>query len=241
MNHRARWIVRLATILLAGTLVACGVGGSGDQDPKDGRRSVATPLGSTLTYIPTVHRAQESPQIAGCAVFPADNIWNARVDDLPVDPHSDAYVGTIGANEPVHADFGAGEWPPGSGSPIGIPYVVVPGTQPGVEVAFDYDDESDPGPYPVPPDAQIEGGADADGDRHVLVVDSGRCMLYELYRAYLQDDGSWNALAVDTTAGADSNVSVPLLIDTIGSYKFQCRVCDSADNSSCTSYQASTQ
>ena len=115
-----------------------------------------------------------------CEVFPADNIWNTPVDNLPLDSNSAAYVATIGPNSPLHPDFGSGVWPPGSDSPIGIPYVTVPGTQPMVQVSFDYADESDPGPYPIPANAPIEGGADSTGDRHVLVVDTTNCILYEL-------------------------------------------------------------
>jgi len=110
---------------------------------------------------------------------------------LPVDANSAAYVATIGASANVHADFGSGLW---DGGPIGIPYVIVPGTQPRVPVTFDYDDESDPGPYPIPPDAPIEGGAESDGDRHVLVVDRAACVLYELYYAFPVDGGvAWTA------------------------------------------------
>ncbi len=128
-----------------------------------------------------------------CEVFPADNIWNTPVDTLPLDSNSAAYVATIGTNSPLHPDFGSGVWPPGSDSPIGIPYVTVPGTQPMVQVSFDYADESDPGPYPIPASAPIEGGADSTGDRHVLVVDTTNCILYELYDAVPQLDGSWQA------------------------------------------------
>jgi hypothetical protein len=131
--------------------------------------------------------------VAGCQLFPADNIWNAPVDGLPVDSNSDLFIQTIGANTGVHPDFGSGEWPPGSGQPIGIPYTDVPGTQPEVDVSFYYADESDPGPYPVPPDVPIEGGPDSDGDRHVLVVDRDNCVLYELFDAWPQPDGSWEA------------------------------------------------
>ena len=70
------------------------------------------------------------------------------------------------------------------GAPIGIPYVVVPGTQKKVPVTFKYADESDPGPYPIPPDAPIEGGPKGDGDRHVLVLDRDNWMLYELFNAF---------------------------------------------------------
>jgi len=129
-----------------------------------------------------------------CSVFPADNIWNARVDGLPVDANSAAYISTLGASGTLHADFGSGVWPPGSNSPIGIPFVEVDDTQADVTIHYTaYGDESDPGPFPVPSDAPIEGGPDADGDRHVLVLDRYDCVLYELYRAFPQGDGSWNA------------------------------------------------
>jgi hypothetical protein len=125
-----------------------------------------------------------------CQLFPTDNIWNTPVDTLPVDANSNLYINTIGADGNVHADFGSGLW---DGGPIGIPYTTVPGNQPKVDVSFDYDDESDPGPYPIPEDATIEGGDNSDGDRHVLVVDRDNCILYELYDAHPQKDGSWTA------------------------------------------------
>jgi hypothetical protein len=129
-----------------------------------------------------------------CSILPADNIWNTRVDDLPVDDNSAAYINTIGAGSTLHADFGSGVWPPGSNSPIGIPFVEVGAEQPDVAINYTaYGDESDPGPFPIPADAPIEGGPDAGGDRHVLVLDRDDCMLYELYRAFPQSNGSWNA------------------------------------------------
>lgn len=144
-----------------------------------------------------VHPRPTAAASAGlaCSIFPPDNIWNVPVDTLPLDPNSAAYINTIGANKNVHADFGSGVWPPGSDSPIGIPYVVVPGSQPLVPIDFSdgYPDESDPGPYPVPPDAPIEGGPNSDGDRHVLVIEQDNCMLYELFYAFPQGDGSWTA------------------------------------------------
>ena len=126
----------------------------------------------------------------GCPDVPADSHWHARVDDLPVHPRSEAYVTSIGAGEGVKADFGSGLW---EGGPIGIPVTEVPADQAGVDVTFDYADESDPGPYPVPADALVEGGPDADGDRHVLLVDRSACRLYELFAAYPNGDGSWRA------------------------------------------------
>jgi len=138
--------------------------------------------------------APAAPDIAGCPLFPTNNVWNARVDTLPVDPNSGLYIATIGSSTGVHPDFGAGDWPPGSGAPIGIPYVDVAGSQPPVEIVFtEYGGESDPGPYPVPTDAPIEGGPNSDGDRHVLVVERDGCVLYEMYHAYPQADGSWEA------------------------------------------------
>ena len=134
--------------------------------------------------------AQTGPTLAGCPVFPADSVWNTPVDNLPLDPRSSDYIRAIGADNGVHPDFGSGLW---EGAPIGIPYNVVPGTQPRVNVVFDYAEESDPGPYPIPPDAEIEGGTASSGDRHVLVLDSDNCILYETWSTYPQQDGSWVA------------------------------------------------
>jgi len=90
----------------------------------------------------------------------------------------------------LHPDFGSGTW---DGEPIGIPYNIVGGSQPKVNITFDYAEESDSGPYPIPPNAAIEGGPQSTGDRHVLVLDKDDCILYELYSAYPQPDGSWHA------------------------------------------------
>lgn len=147
---------------------------------------------AAVTFGPTAPAAAV-PSVDGCQVFPADNIWNVRVDDLPVHPRSADYIERIGASSHVHADFGSGVWPPGSDSPIGIPYVTVPGTQPGVSVSFTYDGESDPGPYPIPPDPPIEGGPSGTGDRHVLMLDGDNCVLYELFDAWPNGDGTWRA------------------------------------------------
>jgi hypothetical protein len=135
--------------------------------------------------------AQAAPRIAGCPVFPRSNPWNQRVDKLPLAANSDAIVRSIGLNDTMHADFGSGLW---DGGPIGIPFVTVGKQQPRVHVSFDYADESDRGPYPVPPNVPIEGGRQSDGDRHVIVVDRSRCRLYELYAAYPHAGGArWSA------------------------------------------------
>jgi hypothetical protein len=135
--------------------------------------------------------AQAAPRIGGCPVFPSSNAWNQRVDKLPVASKSDAIVRSIGLDATMHADFGSGLW---DGGPIGIPFVTVGRDQPHVRVGFDYASESDKGPYPIPRNVPIEGGRNADGDRHVIVVDRSRCRLYELFAAYPRAGGArWSA------------------------------------------------
>ena len=123
--------------------------------------------------------------IAGCPMFPASSHWNQPVDRLPVHPSSDAIVRSIGVDGSVHPDFGSGLY---EGRPIGIPYTVVARDQPRRSVRFEYADESDRGPYPIPADPPIEGG----GDRHILMVQRGTCRLYELFAAERRD-GGWAA------------------------------------------------
>ncbi len=127
--------------------------------------------------------------LASLQVFPADNPWNQDVSGLPVHPYSDEYLASMGLDTGLHPDFGT-VW---EGAPIGIPFVLVGADQPRVPVSFYYDEESDPGPYPIPPDAPIEGGPDSDGDRHVLVIDADNKMLYELFDAWPREDGGWDA------------------------------------------------
>ena len=123
--------------------------------------------------------------IAGCPVFPASNPWNQRVDGLRVHPRSDAIVRSIGVDDTVHPDFGSGRW---EGRPIGIPINVVgPGAK-RTSVRFEYADESDRGPYPIPASPRIEGGS----DRHVLIVQRGSCRLFELFAAE-RSRGAWRA------------------------------------------------
>jgi hypothetical protein len=124
-------------------------------------------------------------------MFPESSHWNQPVEDLPVLRGSDRMVRAIGADDTMHADFGSGRY---AGARIGIPFVTVGRSQPKVPVAFDYDDEADQGPYPIPRDVPVEGGRGSDGDRHVIVVDRDRCRLYELFAAYPRDGGSrWTA------------------------------------------------
>lgn len=136
---------------------------------------------------------QTADQSLPCPIFPIDNIWNTRIDGLPTHPDSDIYIESIGRDIEVHADFGSGIWPPEDGGPIGIPFVLVPEDQALISIDFYYPDESDPGPYPIPPDAPIEGGPDSEGDRHVLVLQEGSCRLFEVYDAHPRPDGGWDA------------------------------------------------
>lgn len=125
--------------------------------------------------------------VGGCQLFPADNAWNRDVSADPVAPNSDALLSVMSPGSALHLDLGTSE------EFYGIPYRVVPAGQPLVTISYgtdgaDYSDESDPGPMPIPLDAPIEGGSAADpdpasGDRHVLVVQQGDCVLYELYNA----------------------------------------------------------
>lgn len=117
-------------------------------------------------------------------VFPSTNPWNLPVDTAAVDPASTAILERIGLNDRLHPDFGA-NW---NGGPFGIPYIVVDDNTPRYTVQFDYASESDPGPYPIPPDPPIEPG----GDRHLLVIVRSEWKLYELFDLR-QEGGSWRA------------------------------------------------
>ncbi len=152
--------------------------------------------------------------IAGCPMFPDNNIWNTPVHTLPMHPRSDQWVNSIGRNTGFHMDFGSGTW---DGGPIGIPYNIVGAGVTKVPVSFDYEDESDPGPYPIPANPKIEHGS----DHHILIVDNSTCTLYELFDASYSG-GSWhadsgaiwnlnsNALRPDTWTSADA-AGLPIL------------------------------
>jgi hypothetical protein len=128
----------------------------------------------------------------GFRPFPANNAWNQDISTSPVDPNSANYINFIGATVPVHPDFGSGQY---QGSYTGIPYSVVDSSQSPVNILFNaYGSESDPGPMPIPANANIEGYPDpGTGDRHVVVLDNNNCWLYELFGSSVNTDGSWNA------------------------------------------------
>ena len=129
--------------------------------------------------------ALASPTLAGCPVFPASNPWNRRVDSLPVARDSATLVHSIGLDRTLHADFGSGLY---AGKPIGIPITVVRRGQPKLRVGFEYADESDRGPYPIPRGVRVEGGS----DRHAVIVERGSCRLFELF-ALRRQRGRWLA------------------------------------------------
>jgi hypothetical protein len=194
--------VRALRCLLAAGIVGCGGDGGTADGGSDGSASAASTAttqantaagsasaGQTSAAESTASAGEDTGQAGTCTIFPADNPWNTDISALPVMANSDAIIASIGLDTGMHADFGT-VW---EGAPIGIPWVEVPGDQPRVPVTFEYDD-SDPGPYPIPPDAPIEGGPDADGDRHVIALDRENCMLYELFAAYPEGGGSsWTA------------------------------------------------
>lgn len=132
----------------------------------------------------------ENLNLGDLMIFPPDNPWNQDISAAKVDSNSDALIASIGLDKNLHPDFGT-VW---QGAPNGIPYAVVRSDQPKVNVTFQYADESDPGPYPIPKGVAIEGGPDGKGDRHVIVIDRDNAILYELFSAFPNaDDPNWKA------------------------------------------------
>ncbi|MGE3927803.1 MAG: hypothetical protein AB7G13_33190, partial [Lautropia sp.] len=210
-RRRARVPAPLLVALAAGLLMVTGCGGSGGDDTAPGASATTTtgagngngnPAGGGTTLPPAAAGSYASVKGAGLGrgadlngaiPFPADNAWNTDVSALPADPNSANLIASIGLTRGLHPDFGAGLY---EGAPIGIPYVIVGGTQPKVPIHFVTTwNENDPGPYPVPADAPVEGEQvgvpGAGGDRHVLVIDRDNDRLYVLVRAFRNGDGSW--------------------------------------------------
>ncbi len=137
------------------------------------------------------HVLQARPGVAtvgNCPIFPPDNPWNRDISNDPVDPNSDMYIATLNSGNNTILRAGFGLW-----RQYGLPYVIVPGTQPKVPITFtDWGAQSDPGPYPIPPDAPVEGAGLVESDQHVIVLDQDNCLLYELYNASYNGVG-WNA------------------------------------------------
>jgi hypothetical protein len=148
--------------------------------PAGARAVSSSPPPTPVTYA-------GSPTIGGCPVFPNDNPWNTDISGFPVDPTSDAYVGSFGSVT-LWPDFGSGAY-----GDFGMPYGTVPLDQPLVPIAYRAAG-SDPGPYPIPPDALVEPGV----DHHVLILRRGDCKLFELYDANKQPDNGWSVYSAAT-------------------------------------------
>ena len=139
-----------------------------------GARTTATPQTAAPTGPPV-------PGAPKCQMFPADNVWNTDISTLPVNKHSATWMAHMDASSiDLHPDFGPNQ----GGYPYGIPWTVINPKTPFIHLRFDYADESDRGPYPFGPDTPVEGGRNASGDRHALMVDPATCVLYELYDAH---------------------------------------------------------
>ena len=197
-------VVLLGVFVSTLILSSCGGGGGGGSSSTGVTSGVTTgstsettgstaTTGTTSTTGSTTGSTAGEPDLGiganmnGYRPFPDDNPWNTPIDQEPVDPNSDNIIASIGLNKNLHPDFGA-NW---NGGPFGIPYVVVDGDQPRVPMTFDYDDESDPGPYPIPPNAPIEGGPNSDGDRHILVIDRDNKELWETFYSF-PNGGGWH-------------------------------------------------
>lgn len=201
MQRQRRWAIGAVPVML---LTACGGGGGSpsssteaqDPDRLKGRGgNSSTPTSPTTPTTSPVNVTYGNLSAAGLGVgaslngaipFPADNPWNTDISGAEVDPNSTNLINSIGADKGLYRDFGSGTW---DGARIGIPYMVVSGTQAKVAIEYQaYGDESDPGPFPMPLTAPIEGAPNTDGDRHVLVIDKDNNRLYEIGRAFPQSN-----------------------------------------------------
>jgi hypothetical protein len=151
-----------------------------------GASTAATLVATTGASAAGARRAG-APNEFGCPILPAEDPLNQEIADAPVSPNSASYIASIGLSAHLHPDFG-------TEPSYGIPYTVVGPEQPKVPIKFtEFGSESNPGPYPVPRNAPIEGaGKNGHGDKHVLVVQEGSCMLYEMYKAKRRGKG-WTA------------------------------------------------
>lgn len=197
-------------------MYACNFGTPASITPTPDRVETQQPATATAEISPTTAPSPSNgPTLANCPMFPADNYWNAPIDTLPTHSQSEAWIDSIGRTVSFHMDFGSGEY---DGGLIGIPFNIVAGSVvPKVGFEFDYADESDPGPYPIPENPNQEAG----GDRHILVLDTDTCTLYEVFDASF-DGGQWrggsgaiwdlhsNTLRPDTWTSSDA-AGLPIL------------------------------
>ena len=175
--------IALSLLLIGcgGTVMSSGGGGGGTGGGGTGGGNLACDVIST----------GQTPALNGFVPFSSASLWNTDISSAAVDPNSASIISNWVGSVNMHPDWG-------NDPTYGIPYVVVDGNQPLVDVHLGaYPDESDPGPMPIPANAPVEGGAGSGGDQHVLVLDNANCFLYELYNGSKNGDGSWNA---DSTA-----------------------------------------
>jgi len=186
----------VAVALLAGCAAASttgaqhGAGQTAGESAADAALPSASPSPSRTPPSPRARAPVMTTVVPGapnCPMFPASDVWNTNISALPADAHSAAWLASMDSSSTLlHPDFG----PNPGGYPFGIPFTVVASTQPLVNINFQFGDESDPGPYPFGPDTPIEGGAQAGGDRHAIMVNPGTCTLYELWDAQYSASGS---------------------------------------------------
>src|SRR5215831_13495925 len=166
-----------SAVLAAGEQTALGAGtGRARSAIQPARAANQGPGGGTTV-----------PGAPNCPMFPASNIWNTDISKLPVNPHSAPWMRSMdSASTSLHPDFG----PNPGGFPYGIPYNIVTSAHRLVSVQFQYASESDKGPYPFSASTLIEGGKNAGGDRHAIMVNKSTCTLYELWQARYSASGS---------------------------------------------------
>ena len=182
MRTRPPTAAALLLVLLAGASGATGATGALGADRSGRTDRAAAAAGGTA--------ASRALPGSDCPVFPASSYWHADVRGLPVHPRSAAWLAHMSPTRRLHPDFG-----PSYGAqpvPYGIPLPLVGAGHPKVAVSFDYADESDPVRYPLGADTRIEGGSNADGDRHAVVVDTSTCRLYETWSTRSRS-GRWTA------------------------------------------------
>ncbi len=179
----------LSLLIFSLALTACG--GAAHTTTLSNVGTGGTTGGSSPNLACNVIGTGQGAALNGFLPFTSISPWNTDISSAPVDPNSNTIIDNFVGAVNVHPDFGADPT-------YGIPYVVVNGSQPLVNIDLNaYASESDPGPMPVPATAPVEGGSSSTGDRHVLVLDNSNCFLYELYNSSPNPDGSWSA---DSTA-----------------------------------------
>jgi len=167
-----------ATTLCVALVVGTGCSASASSS----RPTVVTPAPSGSVG----HSTAAGTTLPGttCPAFPSDNVWNTAITGLPVNANSATWLAAMDSSTTnLHPDYGPSNK---KSNPYGIPWVIVPSSQPLVKIKFLYASQSNKGPYPFSASTPIEGGANATGDRHALMVNASTCTLYELYSAHFK-------------------------------------------------------